>query len=271
MIVGEEVSAEPGSWTGHTLVSTQIYYADDDEGMNGTPTNNSPYTIEADKVGKYLAAIDTYEDPEDVFGDWEGPIEDSVPIAPTLDGEVILGQDVFSNPGSWPGHPLEINTIWIADDDQGLNNFNSESSGFTVDFAVIGKYLAAADQYEIGDTQFGPWTGPVEDTTPVVPTLTGTLQVGQEVIGNPGSWDFHEAQYEGTFVWIADDAEGTNPLQTGGSNYTIEAAYLGKFVAAADSYVSGPVFGSWEGPIEEAPPNSSVPNVDPGISISMSM
>jgi len=81
----------------------------------------------------------------------------------------------------------------------------------------------------------GTWIGPSASTivNTVVPTVTGSLNVGSTLTANPGTWVPTPSSFN--YFWHRmDDAAGTNLVEIGatGSTYTLSSSDLNKFIRA---------------------------------------
>ena len=153
---------------------------------------------------------------------------------PTITGTFKVGNQLTANPGAWSAGttPLPASDLTY----QWLRN------GGVIDGATASTYtLAAADVgTKVSVTVTGTFTGYTTTSktsathtvsggtlTTSVPTISGTVQVGEEMTANPGTWTAGSTPLQAsnfTYQWLRN---GTNIPGATDSTYTFVAADAG--------------------------------------------
>ncbi|WP_280801107.1 carboxypeptidase regulatory-like domain-containing protein, partial [Aurantimicrobium minutum] len=157
-------------------------------------------------------------------------LQNLTPGTPAITGVAAVGKILAATTGTWAQSGIAYSYQWQADD---VAIANATSSSFTVTSAERGKHItvkvsgAKVGYHPLSVDSVATQTvvGSVFVTTPV-PTITGTVKVGQTLQANPGTWNPSVAS--GTvlsYVWKRDGV--TIPDATA-SSYLLTPADLNK-------------------------------------------
>lgn len=161
-------------------------------------------------------------------------------VPPAISGSPVVGQTLTASTGTWSGQP-RFAYQWQRCDGAGsscVDIVGATGSSYVVTQAELGATLrvtvtgvneagrATASSAPTGVVQAA--TGPVS-TAP--PTVSGTAQVGQTLIGSTGSWSGNPTSFG--FQWQRCNASGTGcvdvPGATGGT-YVVTSADSGSTI-----------------------------------------
>ena len=165
----------------------------------------------------------------------------AVPVntsAPTISGTLRVGETLRANNGTWSNSPTSFVVQWRRCSSAGNACVTiaagstyllvAADAGRTLRVRVIARNAdgaGAADSAATGVVGAAPGAVPV-NTSP--PTITGTPQVGQELMAGEGSWSGSPESF--AYQWQrcnADVASCSNVFGATGKSYGVRAADLG--------------------------------------------
>jgi hypothetical protein len=230
--VGQTVGATPGSWTGATTGYEYQFErcASDATGCTpfGSASSTASYTLAAADVGHRLKVLVTALDTAGASAPAEsttatpvvlGPGPTNV-VAPTIALPATapkVGDSVVASVGSWTGTGNTYSFQWLScktptSDCKDLAG--STSAFYTVSVGTYGRYLrvtvtasnsSGTSSAESSSTAAVTADAPVNRTSP---TIEGTAQVGEVLIGSIGVWT-GTSPITYTYSWRRCDPFGT--------------------------------------------------------------
>ena len=238
--VGQQLLADPGSWTGTpTPVFSYQWQSCDSSGNNCTPiqgATTSTYTIASSDAGSTLDVTVTATNtagssqaaPTTATTVVPQPSQPPANVnAPLITGTVAVGQQLLADPGSWTGTPTPVFSYqWQSCDSSGNNctpiqgattttyTIASSDAGSTLDVTVTATNTA-------GSSQAAPTTAttvvPQPSQPPAnvnAPLITGTVAVGQQLQASAGTWTGTPTPVF-SYQWQSCDSSGNNctPIQ----------------------------------------------------------
>jgi hypothetical protein len=282
--VGQQLQADPGSWTGTPPPTFTYQWLDCDGSGNNCSAivgaTASSYTIQASDVGSTLEVVVTGSNSA---GSSEAssaativvPSPQQAPantLAPSVSGPVAVGQQVQADVGSWTGAPLPTFTYQWQDCDGSGNNcvaivgatassytIQASDGGLTLRVVVTGSNTAGSSQAASAATSVVP-QAPVNT---LVPQVTGTVAVGLQLQTSSGNWNGTPAPTF-TYQWQDCDSSGNNcvaivgatassyTIQLGDGGFTLKAVVTGSNTAGSSQAVSAATM------VVTKPPTASV-------------
>jgi len=188
--VGQQLQADPGSWTGTPAPTFAYQWLDCDSGGNNcSPIQGataSSYTIQASDAGSALDVVVTGSNSAGSSQATSAPTsvvpqQPQAPLntqAPQISGTVAVGQQLQASPGSWTGTPAPTFAYQWLDCDSGGNNcspiqgatassytIQATDAGSTLEVVVTGSNSAGSSQATSAPTSLvaKPPTSPVLD------------------------------------------------------------------------------------------------------------
>ncbi len=252
--VGQQLLADPGSWTGTpTPVFSYQWQSCDSSGNNCTPiqgATTSTYTIASSDAGSTLDVTVTATNtagssqaaPTTATTVVPQPSQPPANVnAPLITGTVAVGQQLLADPGSWTGTPTPVFSYqWLSCDSSGNNctpiqgatnntyTIAGSDAGSTLDVTVTGTNTAGSSQAVSAATSVVPQ--PSQPPANVnAPLITGTVAVGQQLQAEPGTWTGTPTPVF-SYQWLSCDSSGNNctPIQGATNNtYTIAGSDAG--------------------------------------------
>lgn len=156
---------------------------------------------------------------------------------PTISGTAQEGQKLTGDKGTWTGNPTDYNLYWTRCDKAGNSCANipgATAATYTVTSVDVGNTL----RFKVGAANLNGRTFASSDQTDVVtaggpantalPTISGTLKVGQTLTADPGSWSGSPTSF--TYQWQRCDidvAACVNLVGATGKTYVVPLVDLG--------------------------------------------
>jgi hypothetical protein len=292
--VGQQLTANPGSWTGTPTPTFTYQWLDCDP----TATNCSPiqgatassYTIQSGDVDSALQVVVTGSNNAG-SGQASSAVTTVVPSpqqapvntgAPQISGVVAVGQQLQADPGSWTGTPTPTFTYQWLDCDGSGNNCSAivgaTASSYTVQASDGGSALevVVTGSNVVGNNQASSAPTSVVPQAPVntqVPQISGTVAVGQQVQASSGSWTGSPAPTFG-YQWMDCDNGGNNCVAIVGataSSYTIQASDVGStlevVVTGSNGSGSSQASSAPTTVVLQAPVNTQVPQISGTVAV----
>lgn len=135
------------------------------------------------------------------------PVKPANTLAPALSGTAEVGETLTVTNGTWTGRPTPAFTRkWLADGVEivgatGLTHVLTEAeNGAKISVEVTGSSVAGSVVKASNETAVVTMA-PVND---VLPVITGTAQVGEELTATTGDWH-GDATITYAYAWYADD------------------------------------------------------------------
>jgi hypothetical protein len=289
-IVGEQLSASPGTWSG-----SPTFYAYQWEGCDAlgegclsiAGATESSYTLAPGDLSSTIRVVVTAGNANGSTAAISAATGTVMPLAPAseappvLTGTAEVGETLSASSGTWTGSPTSYAYRWEDCDSAGEEC--SEVSG-----ATSPSYKLTAS--DVGHTVVvvvtasnagGPTSAASNPSAVVVPELTapanetppsisGSALVGEQLSASHGTWTGHPTSY--TYQWEDCDAAGGGCSEIAGaesSKYTLLAGDIGDTirVVVTASNTSGPTSASSDAtaPVvakaPAAPANTALPAV----------
>ena len=248
---GDQLTADPGTWSGDTPITFDYEWSDGQEG--------NPITLSAADVGQNLtvtvtASNDAGPGTAPATSDAYGPVAAAVeaPVSTPGSGPAITGftgtpqqgETLSVSNGAWDNNPTGYSYEWEDCDSTG-------TICSTIDGAISSTYALRSS--DVGSTVVALVTasndggqtlatsnvvGPVSPAAPVAtpgsgPTITGQAQQGNTLSVSNGAWSNGPTQF--SYVWQDCNSSGTSCAPISGatsSSYTLQVSDVGSFVAA---------------------------------------
>jgi predicted actin-binding protein len=189
---------------------------------------------------------------------------------PALSGSAVTGQAIQVSGGSWSQPPSSLGYQWQSCNANGrlcTPIAGATAASDTVAAADAGHKLLAIVHATAGNAAQDVFSGatpviaapaPVGPTATAPPTVTGTLEQGAQLTGNPGTWSGAGTVTYG-YNWYRCDASGAHCLSVHGATkptYTLGPKDVGQTIGfavhAADSNGSTPGYAALVGPVAGA-------------------
>jgi hypothetical protein len=268
-IVGEQLTADPGSWTDPDATFAFAWQRCDPLGVCRTidGATGATYDITTDDLGNTLLVEVTASNKGGANKADSAPTKVVVPAAPTVvaapavSGDARVGSTLTVDPGSWSDPAATFTYTWERCDDSGACTaidgadgttyaLTADDVGFHIQVAVTATNAGGTGSAE--SNLVGPVL-PLPPTNVTAPSLSGDAIIGSTVSLDPGSWSDPAATL--SYAWkrcddggtctAIDGADGTRYVLTGDDvgfhiQVTVTAANAGG-TGSADSNLVGPV------------------------------
>ena len=244
------------------------------------------YTIVAADAGKTIGL--TVKTPAPAYASLIGPIAAATASSastaqPAATGKAMQGQTLTASTGTWTQTPSSVAYAWQRCNANGriCSPIAGATSATYVPVAAdVGHELVALVTATIGGATQAAWSAATEPilAPPVLaatssPTIIGTLEAGQRLVGGTGVWT-GSAPIRYAYQWYRCDASGAHCLSVHGAtgaNYKLAAADVGKTIAltvtATDATATKqPAYSALAGPVAAAAA-SLVPTVQPKVTL----
>jgi hypothetical protein len=280
----QNLTEQPGMWTGGSPTSVQWYDCPDASGNGCTPvsaptTLPSTYTLTDGDVGDYIMVVETATADD---GSGDTATANSTPVGPVGPGNTALpsvsvpsasaapqdGQMLTEVPGTWAPSSASLSVQWEDCPDTTGTGCTPTTTGsaYTLGDNDVGKYIAVVETATANGASTSAASvpvGPVGPSNSSLPSVNGTTRDGQMLSEVPGTWAPSSASL--SVQWVdCPDTTGTGCTATAtGSTHTLSDGDVGEYIAvvetatangASTSAASVPV-----GPV--LPGNTSLPSV----------
>ena len=236
---GQTLTANTGTWT---PVPTSFTY----QWLRGTTVVGTAqtYVLQAADIGHpmtvkvvgvkatYASSPQTSEPTTDVRA-----ADYTLAPVPTITGSLNVGKVLTAVTGTWAPVPTSFTYQWRRGDE---NIGSATASTYTLTAADLGEEMSVVvTPVKIGHastTRTSASSAAVAAalfTTAPVPTITGTVKVGNTLTGVPGTWSPAVSSGDFGWVWSISSSSTGEYLPIDGattSTYVLRAADLGKFV-----------------------------------------
>jgi hypothetical protein len=227
--VGQNLTVDPGSWTGEEEVSYAFQWQRCDPSGSACQTlpgaNAATLALGADEVGATLRALVTARDAN---GSLTLPTPATAPVAnegapapeepPTVYGATIAGQTLDATPGVWAaeGAPLTFSYQWQRCGEDGgacAAIAAATASTYTLQSADVGHTLrllvSAHDSYGQATAISSPTAivAPAQLTPLAAPSISGGAETGHQLSAHAGIWTAL-GQVSYGYQWERCDASG---------------------------------------------------------------
>ena len=251
-VVGDTLTAQPGSWSGANPISFAYQWNRCDSGGGScsaiSSATSETYTVQSADAGHTLrvAVTATNADgtggpvlstPTDVVVKGTAPANTA---PPQLSGTTKQGSTLTVTPGTWTGTaPITYTYEWQRCNSSGANCtpfMQGSNTTYTLTATDVGNRLqvyvtatnsiGSAKQYSNQTGVIGSNVAPPVNTA--APQLTGTLVAGQTLQVTSGSWNGTGLSY--AYQWQRCDGQGANCAAISGAtgqSYTLTSADVG--------------------------------------------
>jgi Bacterial Ig-like domain (group 3) len=272
---GQELTADPGQWTGDDPITYSYQWSD---GQTG-PT----ITLAAFDVGQSLSVTVTATNDAGQMSATSDPYQAVLPAAPVastplpaISGNAQQGQTLSVNNGQWNNNPSGYAYAWEDCDSSGNNCSTitgATSSSYTLQASDVGSsvvaVVTASNAGGANPATSGAY-GPVLPLAPfdsTAPGIAGTAQQGDTLIASHGQWNNNPTGY--TYVWQDCNSTGSSCTTIAGAtstNYKLTAADVGSYVSvtvtATNAGGSASLTSASVGPVlPPAPANTKAPSI----------
>jgi hypothetical protein len=273
-IVGEQLTADPGSWTDPDATFAFTWQRCDPLGVcrKIDGATNATYDITADDLGNTLLVEVTASNKGGANKADSVPTNVVVPAAPTvlgapaISGDAMVGSTLTVDPGSWSDPAPTFTYAWERCDDSGTCTAVDGANGTTYLLTAgdVGFHIqVAVTAANAGGTGSADSNllGPVVPQPPSVvtaPSLSGDAIVGSTLTVDPGSWSDPAATL--SYVWERCDGNATCTAIDGvaGTTYVLTVGDVGFHirvaVTAANAGGTGSADSNLVGPVLPQPP-----------------
>jgi hypothetical protein len=273
-IVGDELTADPGSWTDPDATFAFAWQRCDPLGVCRTidGATNATYDITAADLGDTLLVEVTASNKGGANKADSVPTKVVVPAAPTvvaapaISGNPMVGSTLTVDPGTWSDPAATFTYAWERCDDSGACTTIDGAAGTT--YVVTGDDVGVHIQVVVTAANAGGTghaesnvVGPVVPQPPAVvtaPSLSGDAIVGSTLAVDPGTWSDPAATF--TYAWQRCDDSGTCTAIDGvdGTRYVLTGDDAGfhiqVVVTAANAGGTGNADSNLVGPVVPQPP-----------------
>ena len=258
-VVGETLTAVPGSWTGSpTLTKALAWQRCDATGGGCTPigVTTQTYVVKTADVDSTLRVLETATNGEGSVGVQSPPTAVvtgvTAPVStgdPVVSGSTTEGATLSTTTGTWNGTALSFAYQWVrCGADGGLPDGSdcpsipgATGSSYTLVAADIGRRLrvqvTASNTAGSATEASNPTALVVQSTTTgppriiVEPSISGTLVQGRLVFADVGTWG-GETPLSFAYQWVRCGADGG--LSDGSNCPSISGATSSRYTLSAD-------------------------------------
>jgi len=236
---GNQLTANPGTWSGDTPITFSYQWSD---GQTG-----STDTVAAADVGQSLSVTVTATNDAgqaSATSATAGPVlpaPPSVLTAPSITGTARQGKTLTASTGAWSNSPTAYSYAWAdcTSASAGCSSIaGATSSTYKLVAADVAKYVNvtvtasnSAGHGSVASAAVGPILPPAPSNT-TAPAITGTAEQGDTLIVTNGTWDGSPSAY--TYAWEDCNSAGGSCAPIRGatsSSYTLSAADIGSTIA----------------------------------------
>jgi len=277
-IVGETLTAAPGTWSDGTATFTYVWESCDGGGsctaIDGAE-GRSYDLVRADRGAFVRVRVTAHvgDAVESRTSGAVGPVTVAAPTAlraPSISGAAVVGATLTADPGSWSDPDATFTFAWQRCDESGVCETVDGAAGESYDVTSddLGSSLlvevTASNSGGVGEADSVPTDVVVPAVPSVVtpPAVTGDLIVGSTVTADPGTWSDPAATL--TYAWLRCHGNGSGSCMTieeaDGKNYVLTGDdvgfRIGVSVTATNAGGSGGADSSLVGPVvAQAPPS----------------
>ncbi len=297
---GTSLSTTRGTWTNKPTSYSYQWWEGSPLGWIPVAGATEPsYKPNMLNVGEYLTVIVTAKNAAGAAAATANPTSsvttpasklsapDSAPdntSAPAISGTAQMGDELSASAGTWTNSPSSYAYQWKDCDAAGsacTPISGATSSSYVVSDGDVGDTIAltvTATNAAGSATATSSPTSQVTDPPPsapantVLPTVSGTAEVGDQLSASEGTWTNSPSSF--AYQWEDCDAAGgacTPIADATGSSYTLESGSVGSTVAVAvtatnaggsATVTSGPTSAvTAPPPVVNAPVNTSLPQI----------
>jgi uncharacterized repeat protein (TIGR01451 family) len=268
--VGQVLTATPGTWIGNPSPTFSYQWRRCDPSGNScidiAGAAASTYLLGAADVGATIRVVVTGTNSAGSATGTSPPtaVVTAAPSAPsntgvpTISGSTVVGQTLTANPGTWTGNPTPaLSYQWQRCDAAGANCADivgATSTTYVLTGADGGRRLrvvvTGTNASGSASAQSAPTavvtavSTPPAGTPPVniaPPTISGTMEFGQVLTANPGSWT-GTPDPSLTYQWQRCDTSGNNCVSISGATggtYTPTADDVGRTIRVVVTGTNG--------------------------------
>ena len=248
---GQILTASPGAWSGTTPISYAYQWQRCDTSggncANISGATATTYTVVSADVGHTLIIVVTASN---AGGRASAPSSPTVIVQatpptvksdPTVSGTPQEGQTLTATTGTWSGTtPFTYTFLWEHCDPSGLDcspisgatsstyALTPADVGFTISVLVTATNTAGnSSAYSVATAVVQSVSAPAVNTAP--PSISGTIQAGQQLTANPGTWT-GAGTINYAYQWQGCDSNGANCIDIIGataSTYTPTSTDVG--------------------------------------------
>jgi hypothetical protein len=237
-VTGQQLTADPGTWTGWPTPALSYQWLDCDPG--GSPcqaianATGATYTVAGSDVGNTIevqvtgtndpgsgpVSVSAVSDPTAPVAVAPSPSPPSNSVRPTVSGASVTGQTLVASPGEWSGWPTPALTDqWLTCDAAAANCqaiAGATATSYTLAASDAGHTIAV----QVTGTNTAGQTMAVSTPTAVVtvapsppanrsrPVLSGQAITGQTLRASPGTWSGVPAPAL-SYQWLACNQAGS--------------------------------------------------------------
>jgi hypothetical protein len=241
-IVGETLTAAPGTWSNGTATFTYVWESCDGSGSCTAIDGAEGRTydlVRADRGAFVRVRVTAHVGDTAVSraSGAVGPVTLAAPTAlraPSISGAAVVGSTLTADPGTWSDPDATFTFAWQRCDESGtcetIDGANGES--YDVTSNDLGSSLlvevTASNSGGVGEADSAPTDAVVPAVPSVVtpPAVTGDMIVGSTLTADPGTWSDHAATF--AYAWLRCHGNGR------GSCTTIEGIDGRKYVLTGD-------------------------------------
>ena len=273
---GDQLTADPGTWSGDSPISFTYQWSDGQTGSSDT--------LSAADVGQLVSVTVTATNSagqESATSDVVGPVLPAAPVesgAPVISGTAQQGDALSVSTGGWSNDPTGYGYVWEDCDSSGTVCSpidGATSSGYTLQASDVGStIIAVVSASNLGGqaSATSDVVGPVLPAAPVesgAPVISGTAQQGDALSVSTGGWSNDPTGY--SYAWQDCDSTGSSCATIAGAasnTYKLTAADIGSYVSvivtASNSGGQTPATTNVVGPVLPAAPVASTQPVISG-------
>jgi hypothetical protein len=277
-IVGETLTAAPGTWSDGTATFTYVWESCDGSGSCTAIDGAEGRTydlVRADRGAFVRVRVTAHvgDAVESRTSGAVGPVTVAAPTAlraPSISGAAVVGATLTADPGSWSDPDATFTFAWQRCDESGVCETIDGAVGESYDVTSddLGSSLlvevTASNSGGVGEADSVPTDVVVPAVPSVVtpPAVTGDMIVGSTVTVDPGTWSDPAATF--TYAWLRCHGNGRGSCTTiegvDGKNYVLTGDdvgfRIGVSVTAMNAGGSGSADSSLVGPVvAQAPPS----------------
>jgi hypothetical protein len=243
---GDQLTADPGTWSGDTPITYDYQWSD---GQTGNPITLSSADVGQNLSVTVTASNDAGPGTAPATSNTVGPVLPLPPSptsgsGPAITGTPQQGETLNVSNGTWGNGPTAYAYEWEDCDSSGTvcgAIAGATSSSYKLQASDVGSTIVAVVTASNSGGQGSATSAtvsPVLPAAPVVtsgsgPVMTGTAQQGDTLKVSNGAWNNGPTQY--AYAWEDCNSSGTScsPITGAASSaYTLQASDVGSFVAA---------------------------------------